>query len=193
MMSGWTSGVRFCVGLMLMAACNGRNVLRTAVSLPPKGGDAVGKTKRGKGTKWMGGDGQGIPLGSTLHRASLAEVTLVEGTLAAICVPRQHGGRPRQKPERVIADRAYDSDPLRMRLKARGVSNWSVRTAKADASRPLRMDGTCFAILSQALEGGTHVRLLGNFRRLVVCYERHLLRYQAFFRIAWLLITLRHL
>jgi len=86
-----------------------------------KGGDAVGKTKRGKGTKWMVVvDGQGIPLGSTLHRASPAEVTLVEGTLAAICVPRQHGGRPRQKPERVIADRAYDSDPLRMRMKARG-------------------------------------------------------------------------
>jgi hypothetical protein len=80
-----------------------------------KGGDAVGKTKRGKGTKWMVVvDGQGIPLGGTLHSANPAEVTVVEGTLAAISVPRQHGGRPRQKPQRVIADRAYDSDPLRM-------------------------------------------------------------------------------
>ena len=54
-----------------------------------KGGDAVGKTKRGKGTKWMVVvDGQGIPLGGTLHSASPAEVTLVESTLAAISVPR---------------------------------------------------------------------------------------------------------
>jgi transposase len=30
-------------------------------------------------------------------------------------------GRPRTKPKRVIADRAYDSDPLRERLKKRGI------------------------------------------------------------------------
>lgn len=38
MMSGWTSGARSCADLMLMAACNGRNVLRTAVLPPPKRG-----------------------------------------------------------------------------------------------------------------------------------------------------------
>ena len=87
-----------------------------------KGGDAVGKTKRGKGTKWMVAiDGRGIALGSTLHSASPAEATLVEGTLATISVPRQHGGRPRQKPQRVIAERANDSDSLRRWLQARGI------------------------------------------------------------------------
>jgi transposase len=30
-------------------------------------------------------------------------------------------GRPRQKPERVIADRGYDSDPLRERLRRREI------------------------------------------------------------------------
>ena len=38
-----------------------------------------------------------------------------------VSVPRQHCGRPRQKLERVIAGRAYDSDPLRARLQARGI------------------------------------------------------------------------
>ncbi|MEZ5386818.1 MAG: hypothetical protein R3F13_15000 [Prosthecobacter sp.] len=52
-------------------------------------GEAVGKTKRGKGTKWMVVvDGEGVPLGATLHSASPAEVTLVEadqeGTLVEV-------------------------------------------------------------------------------------------------------------
>ena len=86
-----------------------------------KGGSAVGKTKRGKGTKWMVlVDGQGLPLGVRLESASPAEVTLAEATLAEVRVPRPQG-RPRQKPERVIADRGYDSDPLRQRLKKRGI------------------------------------------------------------------------
>src|SRR5208337_4985612 len=86
-----------------------------------KGGSAVGKTKRRKGTKWMVlVDGQGLPLGVRLESASPAEVTLAEATLAEVRVPRRKG-RPRQKPERVIADRGYDSDPLRARLHRRGI------------------------------------------------------------------------
>src|SRR5438876_6511887 len=87
-----------------------------------KGGAEVGKTKRGKGTKWMVVvDGRGIPLGDHLCSASPSEVRLAETTLAAIRVGRRHhAGRPRQKPVRVIADKAYDSDPLRKRLRQRG-------------------------------------------------------------------------
>ena len=86
-----------------------------------KRGSAVGKTKRGKGTKWMVlVDGQGLPLGVRLESASPHEVTLAEATLAEVRVPRAKG-RPRQKPERVIADTAYDSDPLRQRLQKRGI------------------------------------------------------------------------
>ncbi|HZU10337.1 MAG TPA: transposase [Pseudacidobacterium sp.] len=86
-----------------------------------KGGEAVGKTKRGKGTKWMVlVDGQGLPLGVRLESASPAEVTLAEATLKEVRVPRAKG-RPRQKPKRVIADAGYDSDPLRERLKKRAI------------------------------------------------------------------------
>jgi hypothetical protein len=57
-------------------------------------------------------DGQGVPLGIYLEAASPAEVTLLEPTVATISVPRSGPGRPRQKPQRLIADKAYDSDPL---------------------------------------------------------------------------------
>jgi transposase len=81
----------------------------------------VGKTKRGKGTKWMVMvDGKGLPLGVRLESASPSEVTLAEATLAEVRVPRPKG-RPRQKPERAIGERGYDSDPLRQRLRRRGI------------------------------------------------------------------------
>jgi hypothetical protein len=94
-----------------------------------KRGSKVGKTKRGKGTKRMVVvDGQGVPLGKQLYSASPNEVRLAEETLASVRVSRPHrGGRPRQKVRRVIADRAFDSDPLRAHLSnADGVEAASV-------------------------------------------------------------------
>jgi hypothetical protein len=79
--------------------------------------DAVGKTKRGKGTKWLVlGDGEGV----LLESASLAEIALAGATFSEVCVPRPRGCPP-QKPKRVIADHGYDSDPLRERWKRRGI------------------------------------------------------------------------
>jgi transposase len=77
--------------------------------------------ERGKGTKWMAlVDGEGLALGVRLESASSGEATLAEATLAEVKVPRPKG-RPRQKPKRIIADRAYDSDPLRELLAKRGI------------------------------------------------------------------------
>src|SRR5258707_8250969 len=48
-----------------------------------KGGDQIGLTKKGKGTKWMlVVDGNGLPLGCHLDSASCAEVRIAEQTLA---------------------------------------------------------------------------------------------------------------
>ncbi len=100
-----------------------RSLHRRQLRFREKGGAGVGKTKRGKGTNWMVVvDGNGVPLGKHLGSASPAEVTLAEITLASIRVPNRYGrGRPRQKPQRLIADKAYDSDPLRKRLKKRDI------------------------------------------------------------------------
>ena len=84
-----------------------------AVLLQRKKRAGVGKIKRGKGTKWtVVVDGRGLFWGDYLHSASPAEVRHTETTLAAIRVGRAHHfGPPRQKLLRVIADKAYDSDP----------------------------------------------------------------------------------
>jgi len=66
-------------------------------------------------------DGQGVPLGGRLDSASPAGVKLAEATLATISVPRAGPGRPKNRPQRVIADKAYDCENLRQRLKRRGI------------------------------------------------------------------------
>jgi IS5 family transposase len=99
----------------------GRDVPERQLRPGEKGGSAVGKTNRGKGTKWMIlVDGGGLRMGVRLESASPGEATLAEARLAEVKVPRPKG-RLRQKPQRLIADRTYDSDPLRERLKKRGI------------------------------------------------------------------------
>ena len=135
-------------------------------------------------------DGQGIPLGKQLYSATPNEVRLAEETLAAIRVSRQHrGGRPRQKPQRVIADRAYDSDPLRERLAARGIE--LVAPHRWNRSKPRTQDGRALRRYRRRWKVERTFAWLGNFRRLVVRYDRSITIYGAFFHIACFMITLR--
>jgi transposase len=156
-----------------------------------KRGYAVGKTKRGKGTKWMVVvDGAGVPLGDHLHSASPAEVRLAETTLAAIRVGRRHrAGRPRQKPVRVIADKAYDSDPLRKRLRRRGIE--LICPHKKNRVRSATQDGRALRRYRRRWIVERTIGWLGNYRRLVVRYDRSLQIYRAFFHIACFMIVLR--
>src|SRR5262245_8447298 len=79
-----------------------------------KGGDCVGKTKRGKGTKLLLlVDHQGLPWGAHVASASPHEVTLIEPLLQA----RQL----RRLPKHLLYDLAADSDPLRAKLLHRGI------------------------------------------------------------------------
>ena len=137
-------------------------------------------------------DGQGLPLGNHLHLASTAEVRLAEQTLAAIRVPAAgRRGRPRQKPERVIADKAYASDPLRRRLESRGIELICPR--KKGRVRPPTQDGRRLRRYRRRWIIARTIAWLGNFRRLVVRYDRSLAVSQAFFQIACSQIVLRRL
>jgi transposase len=136
-------------------------------------------------------DGQGIPLANLLDSASPAEVTLLEPTLDTIAVPRHGPGRPRKNPERVIYDKACDSDPLRKRLARRGIELICPHRRNR-VTRP-RQDGRKLRRYRRRWKVERTFAWLGNFRRLVVRWERKINMYQAFFHVACLLITLRQL
>ena len=136
-------------------------------------------------------DGQGLPLGSALAAASPAEVTLVEQTLQAIAVPRQGPGHPRQKPDRLIGDKAFDSDPLRARLAQRGIE--LIAPHRVNRTKPPTQDGRALRRYQRRWMIERLFAWLGQFRRLVVRYEYFLDTYRAFFHVACALIVLRHL
>ena len=135
-------------------------------------------------------DGGGVPLGIRLYPASPAEVRLAEETLETIRVGRPHrGGRPRQKPARVIADKGYDSDALRQRLRRRGTT--LIAPHRSNRCRTAPQDGRVLRRYKKRWIGERSIAWLGNFRRLVVRYDRSLTIYRAFLHIACFIITLR--
>jgi transposase len=136
-------------------------------------------------------DGKGVPLGVSLASASPAEVTLLEPTLQTISVPRGGPGRPRSKPKRVIADKAYDSDPHRRRLARRGIE--LIAPHRSNRKRPKTQDGRPLRRYRRRWIVERTISWFSNFRRLVVRHERLVVVYQAFFHIAAALITLRQL
>jgi transposase len=115
-----------------------------------KRGCGVGKTKRGKGTKWMVVvDGRGVPLGDYLHSASPPEVRLARRGIELIAPHRSNRKKPTTQVGRALR-----------RCRRRSIVE------------------------------RTNARL-GNFRRLVVRYDRSLTIYCAFFHIACLMIVLQ--
>ena len=151
---------------------------------PKKGGRQVGKTKRGKGTKIMGiADGHGLPLALRTESASPAEVKLVAQTLEERFVA--------EVPERLIGDKAYDSDRLDEQLMQNFgtemiAPNKQNRRVPTQDGRPLRRYVRRWKI----------ERLfawLFNFRRLVVRYEYHAENFQGLVHLAAAVILLRYL
>ena len=90
---------------------------------------------------------------------------------------------------RVIADKAYDSDPLRARLQRRGIE--LICPHKRNRVRPATQDGRALRRYRHRWIIERTIAWLGNFRRLVVRYDRSLKMYQAFFHMACFMIVLR--
>jgi transposase len=129
-------------------------------------------------------DGKGTPLGLHVDSASPGETTLLETVLADVRVPRT-------RLPRLIADRGYDSDPLRQALARRGTQliaphrHSRTRSAPQDR-RPLRRYRRRWIIERT-------FAWLHRFRRLVVRYEFYAVMYLAFLHLACVIIALRRL
>lgn len=156
-----------------------------------KRGRCVGPTKRGKGTKWMVlVDGQGTPLGAYLDSASPSEISLLEATLHSVSIRRAHrAGRPRIYPERLIADRGYDSNRVREWLVALRIE--PIIPKRSNNTIATHQDGRKLRRYRRRWIVERTIAWLGNFRRLLVRHERLLETYRGLFYMACALITLR--
>lgn len=122
----------------------------------------MGKTKRGKGTKIMAfSDGSSVPLALHAESASPHEVSLVEATLASAFL--------KEKPERLIGDKAYDSDPLDESLQERGIE--MIAPHRKNRKKKKTQDGRKLRRYKRRWKIERLFAWLQNFRRLVVRYE----------------------
>ena len=143
----------------------------------------MGKTKRGKGTKLMAvADGAGFPVAISVGSAAPHEVKLVEQTLDDRLVD--------EKPERLIGDRAYDSDPLDKQLAKQGIL--LIAPHKSNRKKPKTQDGRELRRYRRRWKVERLFAWLQNYRRVLVRYDRFLENYLAFVQLACIIIFIRN-
>lgn len=169
----------------------GRDVPRRDLREREKRGDAVGLTKRGKGSKLaVLVVGEGLPVGVQLAAANEGETSLAQPTVEEVA--KLAGDDPTCWPKRIIADKAYDSDELRAAFASVDIQllapHRSNRTAKTRSN-----DGRCMRRYKRRWIVERFFAWLNGFRRLIVRHERHSLMYRAFVHVACVLVTMRAL
>jgi len=126
-------------------------------------------------------EAQGIPLAITLTGANVHDVKQAEAMVQAIPPIQGRRGRPRRRPQRLVGDKAYDSDPLRQTLKRMGIQ----------AELPKRRTKDRLGRYRWVVE--RTISWLNQFRRLRIRYERHPEIHLAFLQLGCALICWRAL
>lgn len=89
----------------------------------------------------------------------------------------------------MIADKGYDSDPLRERLARRRIQ--LIVPHRRNRRKPPTQDGRALRRYRRRWIVERTFAWIGNYRRLVVRWDRSLTIYNAFFHIACIMIVLR--
>ena len=163
-----------------------RSIRRRQLCSRQKRGLCVGKTKRGKGTKIMAvADGNGLPLAVCTDSASPAEVKLVAQTLEQRFIA--------DVPERLIGDKAYDSDRLDNEVLQQFGTEMIAPHREGRRADRVTQDGRPLRRFKRRWKVERLFAWLYNFRRLVVRYEYHAENYLGLVQLACVVILLRHL
>lgn len=142
-------------------------------------------TDRGRpGTKrHLVTDAQGIPLTHLITAANVNEITVFQRLLEALPAVRGKVGKPRVRPGKLHADKAYDFPQARRYLRRRGIVPRIARRGIESSERLGRhrwVVERTFAWLNQ-------------YRRLLVRYERRAELYDAFLTLGSALVAFKHL
>ena len=128
-------------------------------------------------------DATGIPLAWTVTGGNRNDVTQLIPLLQLVPPVRGRVGRPRQRPERVTADRGYDSDGHRHQLRRRGI--------KPEIARRKTEHGSGLGRVRWVVE--RTFAWLHHFKRLLVRYDRRHEIHEAFLALGCCLVCFRRL
>jgi transposase len=158
----------------------------------------LGKSRGGLTTKLhLVAEGRGLPLTVHLTAGNVNDCTAFEDVMAGLRVPRPGPGRPRTRPDKVLADKAYSSKKIRAYLRRRRII--AVIPEKDDQKdnrrRKGRAGGRPPAFDAQTYKQRNVVERCFNklkqFRAIATRFDKLADRYLAGVKIACLILWLR--
>lgn len=159
---------------------------------------ALGRSRGGLTTKvHLAVDGRGLPLSFVVTAGNVNDSTMFDAVLDAIKVPRATVGRPRRRPDRVLADKAYSSRAVRAGLRKRGVRATIPERSDQVANRKRRgtRGGRPPAFDKEQYKGRNVVERCFNrlkqFRAIATRFDKLAVRYQSGLHLASLILWLR--
>jgi transposase len=128
-------------------------------------------------------DAAGLPIAAHVESASPHEIKLVEATIDTRFVGKA--------PERLIGDKAYDSDGLDQRLQSKtGIE--MIAPHKGGRKKPPTQDGRKLRRYKRRWKIERLFSWLQNFRRLVVRYEYYAENFLGMVQLGCIIILLRY-
>jgi transposase len=147
------------------------------------GGDGVGATKAGKGVKIMIlVDARGLPVAVTTGSASPHESTLVQGLFDFMLTI--------DAPERIVGDKAYDSDMLDDDLAREGIEMIAPHRANRKPENATQ-DGRPLRRYKRRWTVERTISWFQNFRRRCIRSEKSTMRFQGFLHLGCSIILLK--
>jgi len=145
-----------------------------------QGGDGIGVTRVGKGVKIMLlVDADGLPISAYTIEAGRHEGHLVQGLFDFMVTS--------QAPERIVGDKAYDSDRLDADLAAEGIE----MIAPNRANRSRTQDGRPLRRYKRRWTVERSISWLQNFRRTCIRWEKSSQLFQCFVHLSCSLLLLK--
>ncbi|MDQ0578666.1 transposase [Streptomyces rishiriensis] len=159
---------------------------------------ALGRSRGGLTTKvHLACDGRGLPLAPLFTPGNVNDSTAFDAVLDAVRVPRTGVGRPRRRPDAVIADKAYSSRAIRQTLRRRGIRAVIPERAdqKANRIRRGRAGGRPPAFDRDLYKARNVVERCFNrlkqFRAIATRFDKLAARYRTGLHLAALILWLR--
>ena len=147
------------------------------------GGDGVGCTRVGKGVKIMVlVDARGLPVAVDTMSAAPHECTLVQGLFDFMLTE--------EMPERIIGDKAYDSDPLDGAMEDEGVELIAPHRANRKPENTTQ-DGRPLRRYKRRWTVERTIGWIQNFRRLCIRWEKSTQLFQGYLHLSCTLLLLK--
>ncbi|MGW6318126.1 IS5 family transposase [Streptomyces sp. NPDC055099] len=164
----------------------------------PPSGECLGRSRGGFTTKiHLAADGRCRPLAIVLTPGHYGDSPQFERVLSQISVPRLGVGRPRTRPDHVLADKAYTSRKNRRYLRRRGIAHTIPerldqqrhrRNRGSRGGRPTGFDGERYKKRNTVERA---INRLKGFRAVATRYEKRAYIYLGTITLAALTIWLR--